>query len=289
MRVVLQRRIASGGLGEVYVGQVVGDQRLVAVKRLHPRLAMDREIVEAFERERDMLVRLSHPHLVRGFGAVDIVGESGPGFGLELIDGPSLAALLAAMVKRRQQLAVNVVLRIVRDVVDALGCLHEAGFAHLDICPANILVSTRGVTWLCDLGHIRAIGAHMRSVSRPAYASPELLERGEVSASADLFSIGVVLWEALRLERLFAAESDLATMLRAAETAAPRLEQGRPDLAEFPVLSAIVANLLDRDPSKRARSCSEVLAMIDESGLVAVDDDIAATLSSLRGAPTRQR
>ena len=199
--------LGRGGMGVVYKARQRSLNRFVALKLLAPERAGDAEFAERFAREAQALAALNHPHIV----AVYDFGEAGGFYFLlmEFVDGVNLRQLL-----RTKRLTPKEALSIVPPVCDALQCAHERGIVHRDIKPENLLLDRAGAVKIADFGIAKMLGevvdgdeSHLshpshRTVSAgtPAYAAPEQ-QSGPADHRADIYSLGVVLYEMLTGER----------------------------------------------------------------------------------------
>ncbi|MES2694696.1 MAG: protein kinase [Verrucomicrobiota bacterium] len=192
--------VGQGGMGAVYRARQPSLDRIVALKILSPRGSNDSGFAERFTREARALARLSHPHIV----GVHEFGSAGPYhyFVMEFVDGVTLRHLLAtARTTPREALA------IVPQICEALQFAHDRGIVHRDIKPENILVDRRGTVKIADFGLAKLIGAESPDFSitgerdvmgTPHYMAPEQVERPlEVDHRADIYSVGVVLYQML--------------------------------------------------------------------------------------------
>ena len=197
--------LGAGGMGYVYKARQRGLDRLVALKLLPPQISRDRNFAERFGREARALARLSHPGIV----TIHDSGRAGDlyYFIMEFIDGLSLRQLLHG---RDQPLEQDEALPIVATICDALGYAHEEGIVHRDIKPENILLDRKGRVKIADFGLAKLLGPNGGQLSRlaltspqqligtPHYMAPEQTERPlEVDHRADIYSLGVVLYEML--------------------------------------------------------------------------------------------
>jgi serine/threonine-protein kinase len=281
--------IAAGGMGTVCVakvGGVGGFERKVAVKILHPHLAMDEDFVAMFLDEARLAARIHHPNVV---ATLDVMETPELAIVMELIECAHLGALVRRSVREGGRLPSAVVLRIVLDALAGLAAAHELkddegtllGLVHRDVSPQNILVGADGVTRLTDFGVARAESrlAATRDGSlkgKLAYMAPEQIIGAPIDQRADLFAMAVVLWEALAGQRLFAADSDAEITARVSSAPIPRISAIVPELAP---LDAVLAQGLARDPSTRFGTAREMLAAIEDAGVsIATTRMVASTV-----------
>ena len=196
-----QGLLGRGGMGAVYRARQKSLDRLVAIKLLPFELGVREDFAERFHREATALARLSHPHIV----AVHDFGHADDGhyfMVMEYVDGTDLAARLRARgpIPREEAVAV------VRQVCDALECAHAQGVVHRDIKPGNILLDAAGRVKVTDFGIAQLAGDDPRAaltatgvrLGTPEYVAPEQMQHGAtVDQRADIFSVGVMLYELL--------------------------------------------------------------------------------------------
>lgn len=283
--------IASGGMATVCLARLTGMggfQRLVAIKRLHPHLASQREFVEMFLDEARLAAGIHHPNVV----SILEVGASEGGYHLvmEYIEGDTLAHLLGSTRARGSTVPSKITLRIALDLLAGLDAAHELRDAeglpvelvHRDVSPQNVLVGSDGTARITDFGVAHA--ASRISVTRAghqlkgkiAYMAPEQV-RGDrkLDRRADVFSAGIVIWEALAARRLFKADRDRGTLSRVLNQRIPELNEFAPDLP--PRLCDAVMRALVRDPEGRYQSSGEFADSLE-----------AAAEDSLKVASTRE-
>jgi eukaryotic-like serine/threonine-protein kinase len=259
----LRRRIAFGGLAEVFAAERIADTGsavnasppgdfvadVVAVKRLLPRMAATAEVAALFVAEGELLVRglLPHPHVVRGHATGTADGT--PYIEMEYVPGADLRILVDAA--GPAPLPPGVTARIVLDVCAALDHVHDGGHVvHGDINPSNVLLRSDGVAKLCDFGVATEIkltdsqpGTRRPVRGTPAYMSPEQVKGERIAASTDIFALGVVLWELLAGARLFHRGPSYLTLAAVVEAAPPSLGDAE--------LDALLAPALAKDPAVR--------------------------------------
>ncbi len=195
-RYALIEHLASGGMGDVWRASDGVLDRVVAVKVLKPELFEDPAFRERFRREARHAGSLSHP----GIAAVFDYGEEARSAYLvmELIPGEPLSTVLA----RRGALPAEAVTSLLRQAAAALGAAHHAGIVHRDVKPGNLLVQPNGQVKITDFGIARALGAstltlHGHVLGTAAYLSPEQAAGRTATAASDVYSLGVVAYEAL--------------------------------------------------------------------------------------------
>jgi serine/threonine-protein kinase len=236
--------------------------RRVALKRALPSFAGEPTIQRSLEREARRLAQVTSPHVVRLLGAEETRG--GLVLVLELVEGVPLSFLLQAEARRGERLGLPERALLLEDLLRGLAAIHETreqgqALVHGDLTPRNVLIGFDGVARLCDLGLSsregeQASGAFQGSA---AYTAPERWEQGVQSQRGDVFAAGVVLWEGLRGERLFAGAGVLAALQRVAEAPIPALEEGHPELQRW---SAPIREALEREPARRLPSGPALLA-----------------------------
>jgi len=226
------------------------DQRLgraVALKMLRPDLAADARARERFLREAMIAASIRHPNVVRTFDVGD--APQGPYLIQELLEGRTLGI---------EQLPPRRALAIVRDIASALRTIHEQGFVHCDVKPANIMLvdgETRAV--LLDFGIARDAGADASSlIATPLYLAPERAFGAAPTAASDLYSLGIVLYVLLSGQPPFNGTNIHALLVQHQNEALPPLALADPSAK---ALEAIAVRLAAKQPSERYSSAAELL------------------------------
>ena len=278
--------IASGGMASVFLARlpgVAGFQRLVAIKRLHPHLAKEREFVEMFLDEARLAASIHHRNVV----PILEIGTSTGGYYLvmEFIEGVTLARLMTQAAVLREPVPRPILLRIVIDTLSGLHAAHELtddtgdlmGVVHRDCSPQNILVGQDGCSRITDFGIARA-SSRLHNTregamkGKLAYMAPEQTQGDQFDRRADLFSMAVVLWEVLSLRRLFKSKTEAQTLRRLLHDPIPSLSEVVPDL--HPALVALCDQGLARDPAQRFQS-AEGMADAVEAAATEAGETIA--------------
>jgi eukaryotic-like serine/threonine-protein kinase len=253
----VERELGRGGMATVFLATDVRHERRVAIKVLHPDLAATIG-AERFEREIKLAAKLQHPHIL---GLID----SGQANGLfyyvmPFIEGESVRDKL----DREKQLSVDEALQITLEVADALGYAHAQNIIHRDIKPENVMMSN-GHALVADFGIARArteageskLTQTGMAVGTPVYMSPEQSTGEAVGPSADIYSLGCMLYEMLAGEPPFQGPNAMAIMARHAMEAVPSIRiirQAVPEEVEEAILAAMEKNVADR-PKTAADFC----------------------------------
>lgn len=268
-RFEVQEKLGSGGMGSVYLAAQEPVGRQVALKVLNEELSHDHESVARFRREAKAASMLKSPHTVTLYD----FGQDDDGLlflVMELLEGESLRERLDRLSRLEWQEA----LQLVRQVAESLSEAHAAGIVHRDLKPDNIFITRDGSgrerVKVLDFGIARLLQSVEGTESltqkgiifgTPGYMSPEQAKGVEVDARADLYSLGVVLYELLAGAPPFAAES-IVMLLSQHITEDPEPIGARaPDLP--PELEALVARLLAKDPDDRFQCADELLDELD--------------------------
>jgi hypothetical protein len=237
--------VGRGGMGRVYRARQVALDRDVALKVLSPTLASDAEFLERFAREGRALAKLNHPGIVAVYETG--VHDGTPYLLLEYVNGASLRSIMNG-----QPLLPARVADIAARLCAALDVAHRAGVVHRDLKPENVLLTLDGTLKLVDFGLARPLEEVERltrsnvRVGTPAYMAPEQLEaRGSVDARADLYALGVLLYEMLT-----------------GRLPVGRFEKPSAHVPEAARFDDAVMALLERDPNRRVSSAPEASARL---------------------------
>jgi eukaryotic-like serine/threonine-protein kinase len=274
----LERRLAQGGMAEVWLATDLSLDRKVALKWLKPSLATDPVVAERFRREAIAVAGLTHPNIVAVHDVFEDQGRQA--VVMQLVDGKSLRQLLDVQTRLSPELTIH----IGACVAAALDTAHRAGFVHRDVKPGNILVTADGRVLLTDFGIAKGLDTSEDDLTSDnvmmgtaKYLSPEQVRGRRLDGRADLYSLGLVLYECLAGRVPFLGETD-------ADTALARLQRDPTDLGRLrPTLPRGLVNLihrlLSRNPNHRPATGADLRAE-----LLRVADEPPADLTPL-GAP----
>src|ERR1700744_1854280 len=224
----LLRRIATGGMAEVYLarrGGPHGFKKIVAVKRILPQYARDPDFVAMFVDQARICARLVHPNIVQVFDFGEQDGELY--MAMEYVDGTTGARLVRAAASRGDDVPLDAALHITLSVLRALEYAHGArdeygsplALVHRDVSPGNVLIDRSGAVKLTDFGIARAAEIERRTDAgqlkgKLGYMSPEQVVGRELDARSDIFTLGIVLAEMLILRPLFSGGKELDVLFR---------------------------------------------------------------------------
>ncbi|HYN34287.1 MAG TPA: serine/threonine-protein kinase, partial [Ilumatobacteraceae bacterium] len=257
-RYELQRMLAQGGMAEVWLAVDLTLDRKVAVKWLKPSLATDPVVAERFRREAIAAASLNHPNIV---AVHDVFEQDGrQAVVMQLVEGKSLRQVLDT----QKRLSPELTCHIGTCVAAALDHAHAAGFVHRDVKPGNIMMTSDGRVLLTDFGiakGLQSVEDDLTSdnimMGTAKYLSPEQVRGKKLDGRADLYSLGLVLYECLAGRVPFLGETD-------ADTALARLQRDPTDLtrlrATLPTkLVVVIHQLLARNPAQRPASGAELV------------------------------
>ncbi len=264
-RYELVERIGQGASAEVWKARDRRLDRMVAIKRLRPDVEIDLRVVARFEREARTAAGLNHPNIVAVYDTG--VDDGVPWMAMELISGPTLADAIGP-----GGIPVERAIPIANGVLAALGQAHQVGLVHRDIKPANIMLGEGDQVKVVDFGittnpevdpRLTATGTVVGTL---AYLAPEVAAGRLPSASSDLYSVGVVMFEMITGRKPFPGSTLAEAVLAHQQETAPRLSAFT---SVPPHVDAVVSGLMAKDPAERFASAEEVITAL-EGG---VEDD----------------
>ncbi len=291
----LVARIGVGGMGEAFLASASAPRgrdrfrKLCVLKRLHPQLAREAHSRSRFAQEARIAARLNHPNVVQTYDAGEVDGI--PYLAMEFLEGQTLRSFTIACAATGILPDALFWLRIVSDALAGLEHLHALrdfdgtplGVVHRDVSPHNIFVTYSGRVALIDFGMLKLVSGEKPSLchtlaGKPRYMAPEYVASGAVDRRADIFSMGVVLWEALAGRVMPHAD------ITPRGSCVPRPTLGAVGVAVDDALEAIVARALSINPASRfatAREMREAIeSYIDEAGPAPCREDVGEMLTS---------
>ena len=271
---IVHERLGAGGMAEVHRAERVnkdGSRTTVALKRLLATTVSNRELRQWFLREGALMRHLHHPNIADTFDHGSVRGIHF--IAMEYVRGPTLKQLVEQTSRTIGTLPIPITLTIASQVCDALDhahlCRDQNGrllqVVHRDVCPANILLREDGIIKVIDFGLAKVKGVNEDTGKHQLkgkfnYVAPEYIASGTFDARADLWALGVVMYELLTSRRLFDAPDNHQTITRVQKLPIPRPSRANPQVP--PELDDIVMTALERDPGRRwqtARMLSDAL------------------------------
>jgi serine/threonine-protein kinase len=244
-------------MADVWLADDTHLQRRVALKVLHARFAQDREFVERFRREAEAAAGLQHPNVVSVFDRGEVDGTYY--IAMQYLEGRTLKQLIDAGLSPEQAVG------LIRQVLEGARFAHRHGVVHRDLKPQNVIVDADGKATVTDFGIARAGVSEITQagsvMGTPHYLSPEQAQGFEVTAVSDLYSIGVMLYEALTGRVPFEADSAVAVAMKQVSQAPQRPSSINP--AVSPALDAAVMRALEKEPGQRFQSADAFIAALD--------------------------
>jgi serine/threonine protein kinase len=274
--------LGQGGMSSVYKAIDPNLRRSVAIKLIHPHLSNNPEFVRRFEEEAASVARLRHPNIIQVY---DFNTDSGVYYMvMEYLAGETLGARLKRLNATGRSLLLKDSLKYTADICKAAGYAHQRGMIHRDIKPANVMLDVHGNAILMDFGIARILGGQQHTATGAVlgtalYMAPEQIQGLHPDARADIYSIGVLLYESLSGHPPFEADSAMTLMMMHLNDPVPDLEQFRPGIPAQ--VKHIVNRALEKDRAQRFQSGEEMEAALQEAlimdaGRLAADQSFAA-------------
>jgi serine/threonine-protein kinase len=284
-------RIARGGMASVYEATDIRLDRVVAVKVMHPGLGDDEEFAARFVREARAAARLSHPHVV---GVHDQGDDDGTVFlVMELVPGHTLRDVI----HKEAPMPPGRALALLDPVLSALAHAHRAGLVHRDVKPENVLISSdsrngAGTIKVADFGLAKAVSADTQQtatggvlIGTVSYLAPELVVDGRSDARADVYAVGVVLYELLTGTKPHEGESPIQVAYKHVHEDVPPPSLSVPGIPAY--VDALVARATARDRGQRPADAGVLLHQVHRVAQalgngVTEDDELVADLLPTR-------
>jgi serine/threonine-protein kinase len=276
-RYAIERLLARGGMAEVYVGKALGPagfSKRVVIKRILPDLAQKTSFESMFLSEARLAALLEHPNIVQVF---DFGRDANTYFlAMEYIEGESLRNILKYHAANQRSVPLGPIIAWTLQVCEGLGYAHELkdengrnrGIVHRDISPENILIASTGTAKVLDFGVAKTAEPQHQATGigevkgKFAYIAPEQIRGEQVDRRADVYSLGVTLYEAFAGRRPHRAANQLQLLYSIINTDAPTLHDVRPEIDS--VLSNVVSRAIARDPKQRYPDMQALYSALDD-------------------------
>ncbi|MCA9555702.1 MAG: protein kinase, partial [Myxococcales bacterium] len=288
----LEQKLAVGGMAEIWAAQQVlhnGETRRVALKVMMGAHAPDTHFRDMFMDEVSIACRLEHPNIVRVYSGDEVEGHLLQV--LERVDGIDVRRLLSALSREGVGFPVPFALMIARDMARGLAYAHQCrtpqgqpmNIVHRDVSPHNVMLAADGRVLVLDFGIARAAERTSRTRTgvikgKLAYMAPEQALAVGVTPQTDIFALGVVLWEMLALERLFAGASDAEVVERVVKADVPPIRDLNPEVPD--AVAQLLARMLAQRAPDRPATMLEVRAILDQ----VLADEVAGPKDGWDGA-----
>ncbi len=271
-RYTITERLDHGGMAEVFRGvaeSMEGFKKSVAIKRILPNLTKNQKFVSMFLDEARLSLFLQHANIVQVFD-ISRTPDNAYFLVMEYVDGCNLKSLIERQKQKGRRTEVAHAIYIAAECCKALNYAHflehpetnePLGIVHRDISPPNILLSKNGEVKLVDFGLAKA-NTQIESTDQGvvkgkfSYLSPEAASGLEVDHRADVFAVGIILWELFTGRRLFYGDTDYQTVELVRQARVPSIAALNPEIE--PELEAVVRKALARDPNERYQTATDL-------------------------------
>jgi serine/threonine protein kinase len=257
--------LGQGGMSSVYKATDPNLHRSVAIKLIHPHLSNNPEFVRRFEEEATGVARLRHPNIIQMY---DFNHEGGIYYMvMEYVAGETLQARLKRLNATGRYLALREALKYTLDICNAAGYAHQRGMIHRDIKPANVMLDVHGNAILMDFGIARMLGGQQHTATGAVlgtalYMAPEQIQGLHPDARADIYSIGVMLFESLSGRPPFEADSAMTLMMMHLNDPVPSLGELHPGIPGE--VQEITNTALEKDRARRYQSGEEMASALQQ-------------------------
>ena len=262
-RYIIEELLGQGGMSTVYRATDPNLRRPVAVKLIHPHLSSNAEFVRRFEEEAAAVAQLNHPNIIKVFD----FNHDGDTYYmvLEYVPGETLQDRLKRLNEAGRRMPLSEVIDITASICDAVDYAHRRGMIHRDIKPANVMLSTQGRAILMDFGVAKILGGEQHTatgavIGTALYMSPEQARGERPDERADIYSLGVMLFEMISGRPPFEADSAMTTMMMHVSDPVPDLSELAPGIP--PGLKAIVEKALAKNREDRFQTAAQMAAAL---------------------------
>jgi serine/threonine protein kinase len=255
--------LGQGGMSAVYKATDPNLKRVVAIKLIHSHLSGDTQFIKRFEEEAAAVASLRHPNIVQVF---DFNSDEGTYYMvMEFIPGETLQDRLKRLSDEKRLLSIEESIQYTINICDALGYAHQRGMVHRDIKPANIMLDIHSQAILMDFGIVKIVGGDSHTatgavVGTARYMSPEVIRAEVPDERADIYSLGVTLYEMLSGRAPFVADSAMTLMMMHLNDPVPDPRNLRADLPQ--ALVDVLVKAMAKNRNDRYRTAAEFSAAL---------------------------
>ena len=274
-RYAILGKLASGGMADLFLARTqssAGVERYVVLKRVLSHRADDITFVNMFLDEARLAAQLQHPNIAQVYDTGKL--DNSYFFTMEYVHGETVRDLMRRAFEVDQMIPINCALTIIAGAASGLAHAHERlgndgqplNIVHRDVSPSTVMISYEGNVKIVDFGVAKATHRSVETQSgtvkgKMGYMAPEQCKGGEVDLRADLFGLGIVMWEVLVGDRLYKRATDFETMEAIVSEPAPAPSSRRADIP--PAIDAVVLKLLQKAPGDRYQSAHELLDALE--------------------------
>lgn len=257
----IDETLGQGGMSAVFKATDPNLKRVVAIKLIHPHLAENQQFVYRFEEEAAAVAKLRHPNIVQVY---DFDHDDDTYYMvLEFVAGESLNQRVRRLSASGRQIPLADALLAIAQVCDAVDYAHKRGLVHRDIKPANIMIDVQGQAILMDFGIVKIVGGEKHTatgavVGTAHYMAPEQVKGENADFRADIYSIGVTLFEILSGRPPYTADSVMTIMMMHLTDPIPDISAMRNDVPAS--VKGIIEKAMAKDPADRYQSAAEMAA-----------------------------
>ncbi len=295
-RYEIVQQLGSGGMSAVFKANDPNLKRVVAIKLIHPHLSQNREFIRRFEVEAAAVGQLRHPHIVQVY---DFDHDGDTYFMvLEYVPGDTLQQRLRRLAAAGQKFSLDEVIALAGKTCDAVEYAHKRGLVHRDIKPANVMLNADDEPVLMDFGIVKILGDEHHTatgavVGTALYMSPEQIRGDHPDFRADIYSLGVILYEIFSGQPPFAGDSAMTIMMKHLHDPVPDILTLSPNTP--PAFKTIIEKALAKSPADRFQSAGELARAIRAaaplhtrlSPPIEIVKKPAESLSEVMAAPTK--
>ncbi len=293
----LEQLIAHGGMGSVYRATHLQLDRPVAIKILRPEFLTDAKVVERFNREARAAARLKHPNIIAVYDFGVLPADGGAYLVMEFIAGRSLREEMRLQTARHGQMRCERAVSLIQQACAGIEAAHRHGIIHRDLKPDNIMIETdpqgNETAKVLDFGiaklkekeqTLQSLTDEGVFIGTPNYIAPEQCLGQAVDGRADIYSLGVILYELLTGRTPFSSSSTANVLLRHLQELPAPPRRFRPDLSE--TLERVILRALAKSPGQRFASCAQFAEELTRAVRVTGDQKEVAVIDKRHSPPT---
>ena len=259
----IEEMLGQGGMSAVYKATDPNLKRVVAVKLIHPHLSNEPDFVKRFEEEAAAVAQLRHPGIIQVYDFNN--DDDNYYMVLEFVPGETIQDHLKRLNAQGRRLSVTKAVEYMAEICDAVDYAHQRGMIHRDIKPANLMINVMGQAILMDFGIAKIVGGQRHTatgavVGTAMYMAPEQIKGENPDRRADIYSLGVTLFEMLSGHPPFEADSAMTLMMMHVNDPVPDLRDLNPEVPDD--LFEVINKALAKDPNDRYQTAAQMSAAL---------------------------